>query len=74
MSFFDGKEPLPKIPSRKPSAGDWVRLDEDTEYSKYLNLYWHKQRAYDELSAKHNGIIGTGRLLKQIIKENLCKN
>ena len=54
----------------KPYASDWVRLNEHTEYSPSLQLYWHKGRVYDQLSASHNGIIGTGAALARIIKEN----
>ena len=55
---------------KKPYATDWVRLNEHTEYSPHLQLYWHKGRVYDQLSASHNGIIGTGADLARIIKEN----
>ena len=54
----------------KPYASDWVRLNEHTEYSPSLQLYWHKCRVYDQLSASHNGIIGAGADLARIIKEN----
>ena len=54
----------------KPYASDWVRLNEHTEYSPSLQLYWHKGRVYDQLSASHNGIIGAGADLARIIKEN----
>lgn len=54
----------------KPYASDWVRLNEHTEYSPSLQLYWHKCRVYDQLSASHNGIIGAGAALARIIKEN----
>ena len=53
----------------KPYASDWVRLDEHTEYSTSLQLYWHKGLVYDQLSASHNGIIGAGADLARIIKE-----
>ena len=54
----------------KPYASDWVRLNEHTEYSPSLQLYWHKCHVYDQLSASHNGIIGAGADLVRIIKEN----
>ena len=53
----------------KPYADDWQTLDTDLEYSPSLQLYWHKGKVYDQLSASHNGIIGAGADLARIIKE-----
>ena len=51
----------------KPYASDWVHLNEHTEYSTSLQLYWHKGRVYDQLSASHNGIIGAGAAFLTLI-------
>jgi len=55
---------------RKPYATDWVEVSPLVEYSKQCDLYWHAGVVYDELSARHNGIIGLGAQLKEIIKCN----
>lgn len=55
---------------KKPYASDWAYLCHGVEYSQELDLYWFEGRVYDERSARHNGIIGAGRDLRQIIKEN----
>jgi hypothetical protein len=65
--------PIPK----KPYADDWravgLHVHSGTaypvEYSKHLKLYWWRSLAYDERSANHNGIIGTGNSLQQMIQE-----
>ena len=36
---------------------------------KHNEVRIHKGKKYDKLSASHNGLIGTGLLLKQIIKK-----
>ena len=56
---------------KKPIAPDWERINEKTEYSPSLDLFWANNKVYDNLSASHNGIIGPGYALrKQIQKEN----
>jgi len=50
----------------KPYATDWKNVKPDVEYSKELDLYWYKGSVYDALSAAHNGIMGIGRILKDI--------
>jgi len=55
--------------ARKPYAEDWQQLREGLEYSPRLKLYWYMGQVYDELSARHNGIIGAGAELRRIIKE-----
>jgi len=52
----------------KPYATDWKIVRPGLEYSKDLDLYYEKGYIYDALSATHNGIIGLGRILKDIIK------
>lgn len=52
---------------KRPYATDWVKINDNVEYSKELNLYWHNKRVYDELSATHNGLIGLGAQLKKAI-------
>lgn len=37
-------------------------------YCGYKKLYWKNGKVYDELSASHNGLIGLGAQLKEIIK------
>ena len=61
--------------SRKPVAPDWVNVGDNTEFSRSLNLWYKNGVVYDERSAIHNGIIGLGRTLKEIIKnETISKN
>jgi hypothetical protein len=48
-------------PSIKISPGLW--------YCEKRNLWWKDGTVYDELSANHNGIIGAGAQLRNIIKE-----
>jgi len=55
---------------KKPYTTDWIETSPLVEYSKQCGLYWHAGVAYDELSAIHNGIIGPGAQLKEIIKCN----
>jgi hypothetical protein len=38
------------------------------DYSEQLKLYWKDDRVYDQLSAAHNGLIGSGSRLKEIIR------
>lgn len=52
---------------KKPYADDWQTLDTDLEYSDSRKLYYYKGRVYDELSARHNGIVGHGARLRKII-------
>ena len=54
----------------KPYSDDWENIRPDLQYSKHLDLYWYKGKVYDQLSASHNGIIGLGYVLKQVIKES----
>lgn len=54
----------------KPYATDWVTIHPGVEYSAFHNVYYHKGRVYCELSARHNGIIGIGHKLKEVIKCN----
>jgi len=54
----------------KPYSDDWkeVRNHPGVEYSEHLDLFYTNGRIYDALSAAHNGIIGIGRILRDIIK------
>jgi len=52
----------------KPYADDWEQIRPDLQYSKSKDLYWHNGKVYDQLSASHNGIIGAGFQLKEVIK------
>ena len=53
---------------KKPYANDWEKIRDDLEYSPSLKLYWYKGRVYDQLSASHNGIVGAGHQLREIIR------
>lgn len=53
--------------NKKPYATDWVKLNDELEYSEQRELYWYKGRAYDERSASHNGLVGAGATLKKMI-------
>lgn len=56
-------------------APDWETLpDSEVQYSKSLDLYYLNGRHYDELSASHNGIIGTGAQLRNILREKNNEN
>lgn len=54
----------------RPYANDWENIDNRTQYSKSLDLFYIDGRTYDRRSAVHNGIIGLGADLKRIIKES----
>lgn len=54
----------------KPYARDWKFHSPDVEYSEDLGLFYHNFRVYCELSAHHNGIIGEGAKLKELIKDD----
>lgn len=53
----------------KWNIGDWEDYSPGVEYSPSTKLYWANGKGYDELSAYHNGIIGLGAQLKEIIKK-----
>ena len=60
----------PSSDLRKPSrsyAPDWEELGNGLSYSKREGLYYKKGRHYDDTSARHNGIIGTGAQLTAVI-------
>lgn len=48
-------------PSEEISPGLW--------FCEAKGLWWKDGMIYDELSAQHNGIIGAGAQLKNMIKE-----
>lgn len=52
-------------------AQDWEFHSEGVEYSPEKDLYWANNRIYCPLSASHNGIIGVGRELKDLLKQVL---
>lgn len=58
----------------KPYASDWVTLRKGLEHSTHLELYWCNNKVYDELSASHNGLIGLGHQLKEVINANIHGN
>ena len=51
------------------SGCDYIEISTGLFYCKQKNLYWKNGTAYCPLSATHNGLIGGGAQLKQIIKE-----
>ena len=53
----------------KPYAKDWKHIRPDLEFSVSKQLYWYKGRVYDQLSASHNGIVGVGHQLRELIKK-----
>ena len=63
---YSGMPPIK--PSNKPLARDWIALNENTQYSESLKLYFNNGNVYDELSANHNGLIGYGANFSQLLK------
>jgi hypothetical protein len=55
---------------KKPYAQDWkiVHAGESLEYSAQLMLYWKDGMVYDYRSAAHNGLVGKGKQLTEIIR------
>lgn len=49
-------------PSEEIAEGLW--------FCKQRNLYWKDGTVYCELSARHNGLIGAGAQLKQMLKQD----
>ena len=49
-------------PSIEISKGLW--------YCEKKHLWWKNGKVYDELSAHHNGLIGAGALLKELIRRD----
>lgn len=60
--------------TKKPYADDWIFVNNETEYSKNLKLYWYNNKIYNELSAQHNGIIDLGYKLKKQLRSNHNEN
>lgn len=56
----------------RPYADDWQRIHEDLLHSPSLGMWFvvSTQRNYDETSAQHNGIIGQGARLKELLKNH----
>lgn len=46
-----------------------IEISPDLWYCKERNLYWKHGTVYCELSARHNGLIGAGAILRSTIKE-----
>lgn len=67
----DEMELREKHPPRRPYAPDWkVINDRGVEFSKDLNSFWFEGRVYDERSARHNGLIGIGNLLRHVVAQD----
>jgi len=54
----------------KPYADDWKVVSKGVEKSKSLGLYFKDGKVYDERSASHNGIIGLGVTLREIVENS----
>ena len=54
---------------KRPYASDWISIREGLYYSDESKLYWDSKSntVYDERSAKHNGLIGIGAALRDMI-------
>ena len=48
-----------------------TQVSEDVWYCEKLDLYWHYGVVYSPDSAAHNGIIGMGAQLKEIIQREV---
>ena len=52
----------------KPIAPDWETIhDNGVQYSRIRQEYWFNGRVYDERSARHNGIVGAGAMLRETL-------
>jgi hypothetical protein len=61
MNFYKDKDKAFSFcPSEEISEGLW--------YCKEKDLYWKDGKVYDQLSASHNGLIGTGVALREMAK------
>ena len=65
---YSGMPPIK--PSNKPFARDWIAVNNTTEYSASLELYFNDHKIYDELSANHNGLIGYGVIFSQLLNRH----
>lgn len=52
----------------RPYASDWEDVGEGIQHSPSLELWWRGGKVYDRASAQHNGIIGLGRDLADMLK------
>lgn len=58
--------------ARRPYATDWEVVNASgVVYSPSLKLYWLDGRSYDHRSAAHNGLVGTGANLRQLLAQTL---
>lgn len=55
--------------SNKPYASDWEEIGNGVQYSAELKRWFKDDTTYDERSAIHNGIIGAGAELRNILKQ-----
>jgi hypothetical protein len=57
--------------AQQPYAEDWTPVGPGLVHSPKQDLWYdhNKQRVYDRRSAMHNGIIGIGAQLKEVISE-----
>lgn len=49
-------------------SDDWVTVSDGVQYSAHNHLWLCNGKVYDERSARHNGIIGMGKDLRERIK------
>ena len=52
------------------SGSDSEEISTGLWYCKQRNLWWKDGTVYDERSANHNGIIGMGASLSQLIRKS----
>lgn len=50
------------------SGTESEEISEGVWYCKQKDLYWKDGTVYDELSARHNGIIGIGAQLRKLTR------
>ena len=62
----------------RPYATDWEVINPTFKnkgsiaalsYSPSLNKWYYKECVYDELSARHNGLIGPGAQFRQLLQQ-----
>lgn len=66
MSIFS-ETPFEKKFYRRQPADDWKEVTNGLWHSVELKLFWKDGSHYDLLSASHNGLVGAGANLREII-------
>ena len=60
--------------SKRKYAKDWQKISDKLSYSIELGLYYYCGQHYDERSARHNGLIGAGTQLKEVLNHAITRN